>query len=148
MIPQAPRHKEELDIHSEIFQQKLIAEIDFMTPVRSGGSGGQNVNKTATKMHAIFDVSKSDFLSQKQKRMLIDSGKTDMRGVMHSISQNERSQFQNKQKAVENLCKMVLLFLTPKEERKPTNVPRREKEKRIEDKKMRAQKKAMRRGSE
>src|SRR5690554_4013901 len=77
--------------------EKLIGECVF-TAVRSSGSGGQNVNKVASKVLLSFDVNASAVLDWEQKRLVLAklSNRINKNGVLQVSSDAERTQWQNK----------------------------------------------------
>ena len=86
----------------------FIKEITFKTS-RSGGKGGQNVNKVATKVELIFNIGDSLLFSDAQKSVLTEKleGKLDSEGNLHVISQKDRSQLANKDDAIEKALIML-----------------------------------------
>jgi ribosome-associated protein len=78
-----------------------ITELQFRTS-RSGGPGGQNVNKLETRVELLFDVANSPFIPEHLRRRLLSnlSSKLDSLGVLRVVAQDSRSQWNNKQFAI------------------------------------------------
>ena len=126
--------------------ENLIAEVSFKTS-RSGGSGGQHVNKVSTKVELDFDVMESKVLTDEEKALISEklASRLTSDGILQVISQSERSQLRNKKVALEKFQELIqACFVVPKK-RKPSKVPRRVKEKRLLTKKMKAEIKKLRR---
>lgn len=126
--------------------ENLIAEVSFKTS-RSGGSGGQHVNKVSTKVELDFDVLESKVLTDEEKALISEklASRLTSDGILQVISQSERSQLRNKKVALEKFQELIqACFVVPKK-RKPSKVPRRVKEKRLLTKKMKAEIKKLRR---
>jgi ribosome-associated protein len=132
----------------EIAKNTLIREdeLTFKTS-RSGGPGGQNVNKLNTRVTVLFDVTGSPGLSDEQKQQVRSrlATRIDKQGVLHVVSQKHRSQEANRQAAVERLLELLRDALTPVPTRKKTKVPRAAHERRIREKKRRGEIKQHRR---
>ncbi|MEY3199007.1 MAG: hypothetical protein RJA13_965 [Bacteroidota bacterium] len=126
--------------------ENLLAEVSFKTS-RSGGSGGQHVNKVSTKVELDFDVLESKALTDEEKALISEklASRLTSDGILQVISQSERSQLRNKKVALEKFQELIqACFIVPKK-RKPSKVPRRVKEKRLFTKKMKAEIKKLRR---
>ena len=123
----------------------LLKELIFKTS-RSGGKGGQNVNKVSSKVEIIFNVMNSALLSQDQKALIVEklTNRLDSEGNLHVVSQEDRSQFLNKQRSVAKLLNLLAQALLVQKKRKPTLVPASVVRKRLTNKAVHGQKKANR----
>ncbi len=120
-------------------------EFEFKSS-RSGGKGGQNVNKVETKIELNFDVGNSVLLSEEERKKISTKLKNriDKNGVLKITSQSERSQYLNKRKAVKKFYELVSKTLAEEKVRKKTGLSKTEKEKRLTEKKNISQKKQLR----
>ncbi|WP_111682372.1 alternative ribosome rescue aminoacyl-tRNA hydrolase ArfB [Winogradskyella tangerina] len=126
-------------------KEALISELTFKA-VRSSGSGGQNVNKVATKVVLYFDLEQTTIFSEADKERLQQffKNRLNKQGVLVLDSDESRSQFRNKTLVTQRFLKLITEGLKEDKERKPTKVPKAVKRKRLETKRKRSEKKANR----
>lgn len=124
-----------------------LQELDFSYS-RSGGPGGQNVNKVSSKVTLKWDFWRSKALTIEQKGaierdpILANRMTSDSVIVLHE--QQTRSQDENRQLVIKKLHDLVANALAPKTERKETKVPYARKRARVEDKRKHSEKKGRR----
>lgn len=130
-------------MNAELIKSELIYRSS-----RSGGKGGQNVNKVETKVEARFDVAASAALTNEEKTLILEklANQISGEGILGIVNQTERSQLANKLLAEEKLLKLLEKALQKPKKRKPTRVPKGVKEARTQAKKKLSEKKAIRRG--
>ncbi len=125
----------------EITDKVLVAEHELVFKTsRSGGPGGQNVNKLNTRVAVLFDVVNSPSLSDEHKQQVRSrlSTRMDKHGVLRVVSQKHRSQEANRQAAVERLQELLQEALKPRPIRKKTKTPAAARENRLKAKKHRS----------
>lgn len=122
----------------ELKLRNLESEFKFLTS-RSGGPGGQNVNKVSTKVELRFDLNSSSLFTEPEKSLIATKlkNKINKEGELLVVSQSERSQFLNKQKAIDKFYKLISGALTIPEKRRATKPTIVSKLKRLEAKKIR-----------
>jgi ribosome-associated protein len=115
------------------------AEIGFKA-VRSGGPGGQNVNKVSSKVILTFDVARSAALSDEQKQRITEKLSTRMskEGTLQIVSQRTRSQELNRADALNRFSDLLRRALTPERRRIKTGISGTQRAKRLEEKRKRA----------
>ncbi len=117
---------------------------------RSAGPGGQNVNKVESRVEALFDVRASTALSDYQRARLLKvlSSQLDTDGVLRVAAQDSRSQWENREKALEKLAAILRDALRPLKRRIPTRPSKSAKERRFQAKRRLSKKKSDRRKPE
>lgn len=125
----------------------ISPELTFQT-ARSGGKGGQNVNKVETMVEAYFNIAASLLLSEAQKALLQEklANKITSEGLLLVKSQTERSQLGNKYESIKKMNRLINQALTVRKKRVATKPGKAAKEKRIQLKKRLSEKKQNRRG--
>jgi ribosome-associated protein len=123
-----------------------VSELDIRFS-RSGGPGGQHVNKTSTQVELTFDLLNSPSIPQDDRAWLIEKLKhrLDSAGRLRLTSQDTRSQRQNKSIVLERFQELMKHALRRPKKRKPTKPSRAAVERRIESKKKRSETKSQRR---
>jgi|SRR5690606_28067175 len=120
----------------------LLPFIQFKTS-RSGGSGGQNVNKVSTKVELLFDFSKAANFSEEEKAIISKKlhSRIQSDSLIQVISQESRSQLKNKEIALNKLYFLIEHALKVQKARKPTKPSRNSIQRRLNSKRNQALKK-------
>jgi len=113
---------------------------------RSGGPGGQNVNRTSTRVELLFDVAGSPSLSEHQRALILSrlQGYIDREGILHLFSQATRSQWQNRQEVMERFRELLAGALRVRRPRRATRPSRAARERCLQKKRQRAERKRWR----
>jgi ribosome-associated protein len=125
------RDKLTITVHLEDGSTLVVGKDDVKMTAFSGGPGGQNVNKNMNGVRLTYHIPEERRSNAKKTREL----------VTKSIRQRKREQ--NVTQAFEQLADKIRRYFEVKPERKETKTPKKEKEKRLKDKKMQSQKKTV-----
>ena len=117
-----------------------LAEVELRFS-RSSGPGGQHANTAETRVEAVFDVEASAALTPVQKRRVVAKAGP----VLRAVAQDERSQWRNRELALERLVGQLRSALKVERRRVPTKPTQAARERRRESKQRRAETKRLRR---
>lgn len=128
-----------------IYTQELNKEFTFKT-ARSGGPGGQNVNKVESKVELYWNVAASSVLNDEEKALVLEklNNRINSTGNLILSAQTERSQLRNKEVVVQRFYDILNAALIKPKKRKPTRPSKASIQKRIDQKKKASQNKKLR----
>jgi ribosome-associated protein len=131
------------------FSKAELQKETFYKTSRSGGKGGQNVNKVSSKVELLFSVNDSALFTEEEKQPIIEKlqGRLNKDGYVQVICDEERSQYLNKEKAMERLIILLTRALQKPKIRKLTKPNKKAKAERLENKKIQSVKKENRKKS-
>jgi len=123
-------------------REEILRSAIFKTS-RSGGKGGQNVNKVSSKVELVFNVETFAYFTDEEKAKLKIKlqNRMDSEGLLHVVAQEDRSQLLNKEKTIIKLIDLLKKALMVQKKRKPTKIPKGVIEKRLKNKASTAEKK-------
>ena len=127
--------------------KSLIDECSFST-TRSGGKGGQNVNKLETKVVLAFDVENSKILTDEQKDSIREKlqHRINKNGILQLSDETDRTQWMNKRNVINRFTLLIIQALKPVKQRKATKPTVKSIQKRLDEKKKLGEKKKLRSG--
>lgn len=130
----------------ELKSRKFDEEFIFSAS-RSSGPGGQNVNKVSTKVELRFSVNNTLILSENEKDLILKKlrNKINKEGELLLVSQDGRTQSENKNLVVEKFYDLIAKALTIPVKRIPTKPSHSSRLKRLDEKKIRSDVKKLRR---
>jgi ribosome-associated protein len=125
------------------FTERPFEKEYFFNTSRSSGPGGQHINKTETRVELRFHIDNSELLSDEEKLTIKYKLKNriNAEGYLQIVVQEYRSQFKNKQLAEQRFFELLILAMRKTKKRRPTAIPKKAKEKRLQTKRIISEKK-------
>ncbi|WP_431294369.1 peptide chain release factor-like protein [Pedobacter sp. P26] len=106
-------------------REEILRSVTFKTS-RSGGKGGQNVNKVSSKVEIIFNIDAFEHFNDEEKILLKEKlqNRLDSEGLLHIVSQEDRSQLLNKEKTIAKLIDLLKRSLTVQKKESQPKFPK------------------------
>lgn len=125
--------------------EEVIKELSFKA-IRSSGAGGQHVNKTSSKIELTFDIENSDAITEKEKEILQIkwNSKLSNENKLILFCEESRSQHRNKELAIKRFLDLLKTSLKKTKKRKATKPTIASVKKRLDNKQINSNKKALR----
>lgn len=132
-------------LKARVKNKDVTNELDI-SATRSGGPGGQNVNKVNSKINLRFDVKQSPSLSDEEKEKILErlGSRITNEGVLILSASSKRTQLQNKEAAIEKFNQLMGRAFTKRKARKATKPTKGSIKRRLKNKKIQSEKKKMR----
>jgi len=130
-----------MTIRDRNFQDEFVFQAS-----RSGGPGGQNVNKVSSKVELRFNIAESALLNDDEKAILAEklANKLNKLGELVLVAQTDRSQLKNKGKVIDKFYLLIEKALTPQKKRHKTKPTKASIEKRLVSKRVQSEIKSTR----
>jgi ribosome-associated protein len=127
-------------------KEELQRDVQYKTS-RSGGKGGQNVNKVSSKVELLFSVTNSMLFTDEEKALLMSKlqSRLNKDGLLQVVCEEERSQYLNKEKAIEKLQTILTKALHQPKKRKASKPSKASVAARLDEKRRASLKKINRR---
>jgi len=129
------------------FSKEQLRQEAVFRASRSGGKGGQNVNKVSTRVELLFDMEASPLFTDEEKQLILQKlqSRLNKDKFLQVVCDEERSQYLNKEKAVEKLYQLITAALVKQKPRKKTKPSKAMIAARLDSKKRLSEKKESRR---
>jgi ribosome-associated protein len=106
-------------------REDIIKSVIFKTS-KSGGKGGQNVNKVSSKVELVLHIPSAPFLNEQERTLLLEklANRLDSGENLHVVSQEDRSQLLNKERCIVKMQYLIKAALKVPKKRMVTKTPK------------------------